>query len=112
MEKPKQEPSEEQKTVMAEVLKFAPSKIHEADLAGPTTVTGFEPIRMLPPLHTGPSILNAKVVSISDLINQCNEAASKMSAGNDNRNLIMNCAWAMRQLVDRLAFHEGEGKVT
>lgn len=41
-------------------------------------------------------------VSISDLINQCNAAAAKMGTSNDHKLLLMNCAYAMRQLVDRL----------
>lgn len=40
--------------------------------------------------------------SVSDIINQCNEAASKMGANNDHRILLFNCAFALKQLVERL----------
>lgn len=50
--------------------------------------------------------IEQKTVSITDLIQSCNVAAQKMSANNPNRNLLMNCAYAMRQLVDRLARYE------
>lgn len=62
----------------------------------------------LPPQINIPPVVNQKVITATDLILQCNEAASKMSASNPNRVLMMNCGYAIRQLVDRLAFHEKE----
>lgn len=50
-------------------------------------------------------------VTVSDLIDQCNNAVEKMSVNNPNRTLVFNCAFAMRQLVDRLAKYEAEGMV-
>lgn len=47
-----------------------------------------------------------KAVTISDLINDCNAAAATMGNNNPNKSLIMNCAYAMRQLVDRLDQYE------
>lgn len=66
---------------------------------------GFDPEPEPEPQLQG--IPGQKVISVSDLIHQCNEAVSKMSANNDHRILIMNCGYVMKQLVDRLAFHEG-----
>lgn len=53
-----------------------------------------------------------RVMSVTDLITECNESAAKMSVHNSHRVLLMNCAYALRQLVDRLAFHENQTKVT
>lgn len=47
-----------------------------------------------------------RVTRVSDLIDQCHAAAAKMSADNDHRILLENCAYAMTQLVDRLASYE------
>lgn len=67
-----------------------------------------EETKIIPLLTKAPPTTQQKVVTATDLIRQCNEAASKMSTGNDNRVLLLNCAYAIRQLVDRLAMHEGE----
>lgn len=101
-------PSEGQEADMAKVLKFAPSRVHEADLPGESTIViESEPIQ-LPLLHNTPSTPNVRVMSISELITACNEAGAKMSNSNDHRHLVMNCAWAMRQLVDRLDAYESK----
>lgn len=47
-----------------------------------------------------------KAVSVTDLITLCNNAARLMSIKNPNRWLLMNCGYALRQLVDRLANYE------
>lgn len=41
-------------------------------------------------------------ISVGDIIRRCNDAASHMSPGNDHRNLIILCAHALSQLVNRL----------
>lgn len=50
-----------------------------------------------------------KAVTVSEIIERCKEAAMGMSAHNPNRNLLMNAAYALRQLVDRLDRYEGSG---
>lgn len=53
-----------------------------------------------------------RAVSISDLIHRCNDAAGKMSAENPNKILLLNCASAFKQLVDRLeAFENPPGRL-
>lgn len=46
--------------------------------------------------------LTAGTVSISDLIEQCNEAIRHMSGNNPHKLLLFNCGMALRQLADRL----------
>lgn len=55
-----------------------------------------------------PKVETPKKVSISDLIVQCNDAAGKMGMGNPHRQLVLDCAFAMRQLVDRLGRFEDD----
>ena len=43
-----------------------------------------------------------KPTSVSDLIRQCNAACETMGVNNTNRHLIWNCAFALRQMVDRM----------
>lgn len=43
-----------------------------------------------------------KVVSVGDLVRMCNEAASKMGVDNDHKVLILNCGYALQQLVARI----------
>lgn len=43
-----------------------------------------------------------RVESVGALIARCEETAKTLSQYHPFRNLIMNCAWAMRQLVDRV----------
>lgn len=50
-------------------------------------------------------------VSVSELISACNQAVERMGNNNPNRYLLVNCAFAMRQLVDRLAKLEDRQKV-
>ena len=47
-----------------------------------------------------------RVISASDIITRLNEASAKMSVTNPNKTLVLDAAYAIRQLVDRLAFHE------
>jgi hypothetical protein len=49
-----------------------------------------------------------RTISVADLIRHCNETASKMGSDNPNKVLLLNCAFAMKQLVDRLEFHESK----
>lgn len=49
---------------------------------------------------------NKGTMSISTLITECNDAVAKLSINHPHKRLIFNCAVAMRQLVDRLAFYE------
>lgn len=49
-------------------------------------------------------------ISIGDLMRQCNTAASKMGVQNSHRGLLLNCASAMQQLVDRLEASEARVK--
>lgn len=49
-----------------------------------------------------------RVISIANLCHQCNDQASKMSRTNPNKRLLLDCAYAMQQLVQRLDFHEGK----
>jgi len=49
-------------------------------------------------------------VSVTDLIHALNDAASKMSSGNYHKLLMVNAAWALKQLVDRLYVLEGAPK--
>lgn len=51
-----------------------------------------------------------RVTTIADLCHQCNDQASKMGRTNPNKQLLLNCAYAMQQLVQRLDFHEGKVK--
>ncbi len=37
----------------------------------------------------------------------CNDRASGMGNTNENKALLLNCAYAMKQLVDRLSLQEG-----
>lgn len=57
-----------------------------------------------------PKVEAPKRVSISDLITSCNDTADKMGMGNPNRQLVLNCAFALRQLVDRLGRFEADDK--
>lgn len=49
-----------------------------------------------------------RVMSIADLCHECNTQSGKMSVTNPNKQLLLNCAYAMQQLVDRLEFHESK----
>lgn len=49
-----------------------------------------------------------EVVSIAQLCHECNEQSSKMSVTNPNKRLLLSCAYAMQQLVQRLEFHESK----
>lgn len=53
-------------------------------------------------------MLHAEQMSVTDLIMACNRAIGKMSVGNPHKLLLLNCAMAMRQLVDRLAKYEDQ----
>lgn len=46
-------------------------------------------------------------VSVSELIELCNAAVRDLE---DHRQLVYNCAWALRQLSDRIAELEGDNK--
>jgi len=50
-------------------------------------------------------------ISISEIIDRCNDATAKMSAKNPHRFLIFLCANALRQLVDRIDKYERENQV-
>lgn len=47
-----------------------------------------------------------KAISVTDLIKMANEAASKMSTGNQNKWILLNLGYALKQLVDRLEKYE------
>lgn len=49
-----------------------------------------------------------RVITASDIITRLNEASSRMSVSNPNKTLVLDAAYAIRQLVDRLAFHEAK----
>lgn len=55
-----------------------------------------------------PDATEQHVISIGDLMRMCNMAAERMSVSNPNRLLLMNCAYAMSQMVDRLAKYESK----
>ena len=46
-------------------------------------------------------------VTVGELIRKCNAAAERMGVGNPHKELMFNCAFALRQLVHRLAQAEG-----
>ena len=50
-----------------------------------------------------------RMVSVGDLIRMCNEASRKMGSRNPNKGLLLTCASAMNQLVDRLSELENPG---
>jgi hypothetical protein len=50
-----------------------------------------------------------KEQTISDLITECQDAASKMSVTNPHKLLLLNCCSALGQLCDRLWEHEHPG---
>lgn len=53
-----------------------------------------------------------QVTTVSDIITRCNEAADKMGNGNPNKRVILDAAFCIRQLVDRLdKFDSGKGSV-
>ncbi len=52
----------------------------------------------LPP----PDAPEQRAISVTDLIHKCNAAASGMSVLNPHKLLILNCGYALRQLVERL----------
>lgn len=54
--------------------------------------------------------MEQRKVSVSELIHQCNDAVSKMSADNDHKLLIFNCGYAMRQMLDTIGRLEREAK--
>lgn len=43
-----------------------------------------------------------ETVSVADLTRMCNEAAAKMGVKNPNKLLMLTCATALQQLVQRL----------
>lgn len=47
--------------------------------------------------------IKEKVVSVGDLIRRCNDAAQRMSNGNPHKMLMLNCGYALHQLVGRVA---------
>jgi hypothetical protein len=54
---------------------------------------------------------NRPQISVSELILHCQEMADRQGIANQTKFLLLNCATAMRQLVDRLAFYEDPKKV-
>lgn len=50
-------------------------------------------------------------ISVTDIINACNDAGSKMSMKNPHKALFYLCASALRQLVNRLEKFENPKKV-
>lgn len=45
-------------------------------------------------------------ISVTEIIQKCNEAGQKMGKRNPNRYLFYLCATALKQMVDRLAKYE------
>jgi len=50
---------------------------------------------------------NVRNISVSELITRCAEASKLMSRTNPHRVLLWNCAFALRQLVERIDRLEG-----
>jgi hypothetical protein len=49
-----------------------------------------------------PEQVKGKVLSVGDLTRACNDAAGKMSNLNPHKLLLLNCAYALQQLVRRI----------
>lgn len=52
-----------------------------------------------------------KLVTVGDLMRQCNVASDGMSVNNPNRMLLVNCVYTMKQLLDRIELLENPKKV-
>lgn len=91
---------------------FIPSRTHDQDLKGEILSTGEYKHLTIPAADEAgikpPPPEQRKVLTIADLTHQCNDAASKMGNNNPHKSLLLNCAAAMQQLVQRLEYHESK----
>ncbi len=62
----------------------------EEELAGPAEPTILEPSTPRP------------IATVASLINRCTQLAQHLSVRNDCRPLLMDCAYALQQLTERL----------